>query len=125
MDDLRFCFQGCCHFINNRSVSLAEYNSFQRPLFGSSVAEVQIPCRNNPGDFQRAIEDSVGFYLGLPVKRAFGALLPTGGRAIVIDGRTGARLREATDGDIKKWNDAWSRLVAEKKEKKEKHADGG
>ena len=118
MDDLRFCFQGCCQFINNRAVSLAEYNSVQRPLFGSSVAEVQIPCRNKPGDFQRAVEDSVGFYLGLPVNRAFGTLLPTGGRAVVMDGQTGDRLREATDDDIKKWNEALSRLVKAQTEKK-------
>src|SRR6267378_760950 len=120
MDDLRFCFQGCCRFINNRSVSDAEYREFvHRPVIGSlgPPVELMIPCRRNPGNLQKAVEDSVGFYLGSPMKRAFGTYLQAG-RAFVIDGSTGARLREGSDEDIKKWNEAHGRLVKAEIEKK-------
>ena len=122
MDDLRFCPQGCCRFINNRPVGDAEYQEFVgRPLIGSLGPRVEllIPCRRNPGDLQKAVEDSVGFYLGSPMKRAFGTYLQAG-RAFVVDGSAGARLREASDGDIKKWNEAHSRLVKAEIEKKKK-----
>jgi len=124
MDDLRLCFQGCCRFINNRAVSDAEYREFvRRPVLGSfgPPVELLIPCRCNPGDLEKPVEDSVGFYLGSPMKRVFGTLVQAG-RAFVIDGSTGARLREASDGDIKKWNEAHSRLVEAEIEKKKRNS---
>ncbi len=117
MDDLRFCFQGCCRFINNRPVSDAEHQEFAlRPVIGSlgPPVELLIPCRRNPGDLEKAVEDSVGFYLGSPMKRAFGTFLQAG-RTFVIDGSTGARLREASEGDIKKWNEAQKAEIEKKK----------
>jgi hypothetical protein len=117
MDDLRLCFQGCCRFINNRPVGDAEYQEFvRRPVLGSfgPPVELLIPCRRNPGDLERAAEQAAGFYLGSPMKRAYGTLIPAG-RAFVIDGSTGARLREASDGDIKKWTEAQKAEIEKRK----------
>lgn len=109
MDDLRFCPQGCCRFINSLSVSNADYESIPRPLLG--VMEAMIPCRRNPGQVQKSVEDIVGFFLGSPLKRTFGTLLPTGGRPIVFDATTGSQLREATDEDMKNWSENWNQVV--------------
>src|SRR6266436_1546893 len=98
MDDLRLCLQVCCRFINNRSVTDAEYQEFvHRSVIGSlgPPAELLIPCRRNPGDLQKAVEDSVGFYLGSPMKRAFGTLVQAGGRAFVLDASAGEQRGEA------------------------------
>lgn len=80
--------------------------------------EALIACRNNVGDLQDAVENATGFFLGQPVYRSFGTLLPTGGRAIVFDKKTGVRLREATDTDYQKWRDAWHREVQAAQERK-------
>lgn len=120
MDDLRFCPQGCCRFINNRAVNKNEYDEVVgRAPFGPPIVEALIPCRHIPaGHHQKNVEGATGFYLGAPMKRTFGTLLPTGTNAIVFDVATGERLREATVEDIKKWNDAGRSQIEAAKGKK-------
>jgi len=110
--DLRFCFQGCCRLVDGQQVDRDKYEASipQTPLLGAAVVEVQIPCRRNPGALEAAVEAAVGFYLGQPVKRAFGQFMATGELAFLFDGRTGER-RRATEADIAKWNAAWSQQV--------------
>lgn len=109
--DFRFCFQGCRRLVNGHAVSRDQYEaSIPKPFLAAPAVEALIPCRNNPGDLQAAVECAVGFYLGSPMKRAYGLFLPAG-QTIVFDGRTGARLREATKDDIAKWNEAWKLQV--------------
>lgn len=118
MDDLRFCLQGCCRFINNLPVSNVEYDAVPRPVVGPSIVEAQIPCRKNIPNVQKITEEEVGFYLGAPQKRIGSTLMTTGGKDIVFDASTGKHLREATDDDMKKWKGAWSQAVKTEREKK-------
>lgn len=118
MDELRFCPQGCCRFINDRAVSNAEYDAVPRPIVGQFVVEALIPCRHITNKVQKATEDAAGFYLGAPLRRAFGTLIATAGKPIVFDALTEKRLREATDEDMKKWNDAWKQAVEAEIERK-------
>lgn len=111
MDDLRFCPQGCCRFINNLPVSNVEYDAVPRPVVVPSVVEALITCRKNLPNVQKITESAVGFYLGAPMKRMFGVLVATGSRPIVFDASTGKHLRESTDEDMKKWNEAWRHAV--------------
>lgn len=118
MDDLRFCPEGCCRFINNLPVNNVEYDSVPRPIVGPSVVEALIPCRRNLQTAQKTTEDAVGFYLGAPLKRFGGALLAVGSGPFVFDTSTDKYLREATDEDLKKWKEAWSHAVEAELERK-------
>lgn len=106
--EIKRCVQSCCCFVDNREVTKPEYErAFQNQV------EILIPCRKFPADsFPKQVEQATGFYLGTPFRRAFGTLLPAGG-PFIYNHTTGERLREATTDDIKKWNEAHNRLVAE------------
>jgi hypothetical protein len=104
--ELKRCFAGCCHFVDNRAVSQADYDkAFQNQI------EILIACRNIPaGHHQKNVEAATGFYLGSRFRRAYGTLLPAGG-AIVFNSITGEMLRDASSEDIKNWNNEWERLI--------------
>jgi hypothetical protein len=111
-NELRRCFVGCCRFVNNQSVAEAEYERAVTPQSSLSIKttpETFIACRKGSGQ-HRAVETSVGFFLGQSMYRAFGTFLPTG-KTFIFDSTNGQLLREATEADIKKWNDAWRAFV--------------
>ena len=103
--DFRFCFQGCCRLLNGHAVSRDQYEaSIPKTFLAAPAVEALIPCRNNPGDLQAAVERAVGFYVGSPMKRACGLFLPacrarqSGGQTIVFDGRTGGTSQGSNRG---------------------------
>jgi hypothetical protein len=113
-DELRFCFPRCCHFVNNQPVTKVEYEkAFERnktPFGLPGPVEALIPCRNDSG-FTKNVENSVRFYLGAGMRRAFGTLIADGKMPSVFDSRNDQFLREATAEDTKLWRDAWAKEV--------------
>jgi hypothetical protein len=115
-DDLRRCWgSGCCCFVNNQPVTREEYEkavqSNQRGLNLPGPVETLIPCRKSGDKVQEATEIAVGFYLGSGITRAFGTIIPHGNGHSVFDRATGNFLREATNEDIQKWNEARSKAI--------------
>jgi hypothetical protein len=114
-NDLKRCFTSCCHFINNRSATEDAYEEAVRHKYriftGPGPSETIISCRNASG-FDRAVENSVGVYFGMRMRRAYGTIIQDGKRPLVFDNITGELLREATDEDIKKWKGAWKQAVS-------------
>lgn len=113
-DELRRCFGGCCHFVNNRPVTQSDYESAvkrNQPNFNlPGPLEILISCRKDSG-FSKSVEDCVGFYLGSGMRRAYGTLIADGKRPYVFDNLTGNFLREATEADLHKWREAWTESV--------------
>ena len=111
-DDLRRCYRGCCWFVDNQSVTPYSYENAVGRLQTALLpgpSETLIACREIGGQ-QEAVEKAVGFFLGSPMRRAFGTLIPNG-RTLLFRRADGQFLREATDEDIKRWNDAWRDYV--------------
>jgi hypothetical protein len=104
----------CCHFVNNRPTTENDYERAvqrnQPSLNLPGPVERLIPCRK-AGGLQESVEASVGFYLGPGLRRAYGTLIPDGKKPSVFDKITGNFLREATNGDLRKWREAWSEAV--------------
>ena len=120
-DELRRCWLlGCCHFVNNQPVTPEEYEEAvkrNQPGFGlPGPTESLISCRKTGG--QDAAEISTGFYLGTRVKRAFGTVIPDGKMPYIYDRATGNLLREATEADIRKWNEAHRKAVEDAQKSK-------
>jgi hypothetical protein len=117
-DELRRCYVGCCHFVNNRPVSQSDYElAVQRnqpTLNLPGPVEIFISCRKGRG-FQKSVEDSVGFYLGSGMKRAYGTLIPDGKPEYLFDNGTGNFLRQASAADLHKWREAWNEAVKAKR----------
>lgn len=107
--EIKRCFLGCCRFVDNRPVAKPEYEkAFQ------NQEEILIPCRAIPaGDLEKSVEAEAGFYIGTPLIRGYGTLLPTGRLPFLYHHVTGERLRQATNDDLRKWNEVRNRLVTE------------
>lgn len=116
--DVRRCFGGCCRIVNGQQVSEDDYEKAVLgpsvkmpaiPMVGVNIApEVLIECRKITG-FTKDIEKEAGFYVGTPMYRAFGTMLPVGGMPVVFDAATGQRLREATAEDMARHKEIWNR----------------
>lgn len=115
-NDLKRCFAGCCHFINNQPVTGDAYEEAVRRkcliFTGPGPSETIISCRNGSG-FNKTVEDSVGVYFGMRMRRTYGTIIQDGKRPLVFDNATGELLREATGEDIKKWKGAWKEAVSQ------------
>lgn len=115
-NDLKRCFTGCCHFINNRPVTRDEYEQGvgRKCLIftGPGPSETIISCRNANG-FNKAVESSVGVYFGVRMRRTYGTIIQDGKRPLVFDNVTGELLREATVEDINKWKGAWKEAMSQ------------
>jgi hypothetical protein len=114
-DDLRFCMQGCCLSVNNQPVNRQEYDAAvarNNPGWTPPGVLVRmIPCRKHTSAVEASTEASCGYYFGAGLRQMQGRSIADGQHPAVYDKATNEYRRQATDEDIKRWNDAWKAAV--------------
>ena len=106
-DELRACFEDCCHWVNSHPVSRAEFEqavSRKDPIQQNPImAKVRCPKRLSAAS--DAIEKKLGFYVGVHTRRS-GSTLPDARNPPIFDKGTDQSRGDATDVDLQQWKEA-------------------
>jgi hypothetical protein len=108
--DLGVCASGCRHFVSSRAASrrggqpAAPVNEPGVNL--TEPVEIMIPCRKSAGRSSDAIENSLGFYLGVRLPRTSGMRVHEATSRLLFDKATECLLGVATDEDLRRRNAA-------------------
>jgi hypothetical protein len=106
-DELRACFEDCCHWVNSHLVSKAEFDVAMKrndPV-RQNPTMVKVRCPKRLSVASDAIEKKLGFYVGVHT-RLSGSSLPDGRNPPIFEKGTDQSRGDATDLDLQQWKDA-------------------
>jgi hypothetical protein len=106
-DELRACFEDCCHWVNSHAVGRTEFE--QAVLRNDPVHQnpimAKVRCPKGLSAASDAIEKKLGFYVGIHTRRS-GSNLPDARNPPIFEKATDQSRGDATDVDLQQWKDA-------------------
>ena len=106
-DELRVCFDDCCHWINSHPVSKVEFDLavVGNDSLHKNPMTIKVRCPRRLTIASDAIERRLGFYVGVRA-RLYGGDLPDGRNPPIFEKGTDQSRGDATDFDLQQWKDA-------------------
>jgi hypothetical protein len=106
-DELRACFEGCCHWVNSHPVSKADFALAvltNDPVHQNPIM-VKVRCPKRLSVASDVIEKKLGFYVGVHT-RLSGSSLPDARNPPIFEQGTDQSRGDATDVDLQQWKEA-------------------
>jgi hypothetical protein len=106
-DELRACFEDCCHWVNSHPVSKADFALAvltNDPVHQNPIL-AKVRCPKSLSVASDAIEKKLGFYVGVHT-RLSGSSLPGARNPPIFETGTDQSRGDATDVDLQQWKEA-------------------